>query len=78
MGNSLVKIPLAQVLDRLGWKGVGAGDVYAFEGQPLIIANRGNASAREILRFAEMLSEDVFIKTKIKIEREVVYVASDH
>ena len=75
--NSQIKIPLAWLLDRLGWKGVCEGDVCAFEKQPLIIINRGGASAKEVKKFAGMIVEDVHKKTGIKIVPEVIYVADE-
>ncbi len=66
-----VKIPLAWLLERLGWKGKMEGAVGAFHRQPLVIANFGGASAQEVHTFARDIEADVRARTGILLEREV-------
>jgi len=67
------KIPLAWILDHvLHLNGVREGDVGLWPTQPLVVVNYGGAHANDIRAFTEKIAEDVFARTKIKIEREVV------
>ncbi len=70
-----VKIPTAWLLDRVcNLKGARSKSVGLFERQPLILVNFGKANAKEIDKFAQMVEEEVFNKTGIKLEREVTTV----
>lgn len=67
-----VKIPLGWILDKVcGLRGVSEGSVGTYEGQALVIVNKGGATAAEIVAFAESIARKVFEVTKITIEWEV-------
>ncbi|MFT5036450.1 MAG: UDP-N-acetylmuramate dehydrogenase [Candidatus Azotimanducaceae bacterium] len=67
-----VKLPLAWVLDKVcGLKGVREGNVGTYQGQALVIVNNGEATAKEISAFAELIVQTVYEKTGIEIEWEV-------
>lgn len=69
------KIPLAWILDHaLHLNGLREGAVGVWPTQPLVVVNYGGAHAKDIRVFTEKISKDVFAKTKIKIEHEVVFV----
>jgi len=69
-----VKVPLAWVLDRLGWKGVRRGNVGTWKEQALVLVHYGGAHTDELLRFANEIRADVRAKTAIRIEPEVSLV----
>jgi UDP-N-acetylmuramate dehydrogenase len=70
-GNSLVKVPLGWVLDKVcGLKGIRRGRVGTHSEQALVIVNEGGTAA-EVERFATELVQAVKEKTGIDIEWEV-------
>ena len=72
---SSVKVSLAWILDNVcSLKNMCIGDACVYDKQTLVIVNKGNASARDVKKLVEYITDIVFEKTKIKIEREVLYV----
>lgn len=69
--NSLIKVPLAWILDRLGWKGRREGAVGTHEHQPIVLVNYGGATTQEILLFADSIRADIHARIGIEIEYEV-------
>lgn len=67
------KIPLAFVLEKIGFKNYMQGNVGTYS-QPLVVINLKNASSENIKNLVEEISQKVFEETKIKIEREVEYI----
>lgn len=70
-GDGRVKVPLAFLLERLGWKGVREGAVGVWHAQPLVLVHYGGGSADELEVLAEKIERDVNEKTEIVLEREV-------
>lgn len=71
-----VKVPLAWILDKVcGLKGFKKGDIGLFEKQPLVLVNKGHATAREARELAEDVAARVRRKTGIELEWEVQYLA---
>jgi UDP-N-acetylmuramate dehydrogenase len=69
------KFATAWVLDHIcGLRGMQKGNVGTYKNQALVIVNNGNATAKEIMEFAEGLQKCVKEKTGIEIEREVIYI----
>ena len=66
-----VKVPLAWILDTLGWKGKREGHVGTWANQPLVLVHYGNGTARELMKFAQDIAHDVKARTGITIEPEV-------
>ena len=78
MDDDRVKIALAWLLDRAGgWRGVRRGGVGAFERQPLVLLNYRNATASDVLKFAEDMADDIKSKTHITIVPEVTFVGNE-
>lgn len=70
-----IKVSLGWILDKVcNLKGYREGSVGLFEKQALVMVNYDDATAKEIKSFANKVSNLVFEKTKIKIEREVNYI----
>ncbi|TSC83610.1 MAG: UDP-N-acetylmuramate dehydrogenase [Parcubacteria group bacterium Gr01-1014_17] len=71
-GRSLVKVPLAWILDNIcGLKGFQRGSVSLWKDQPLVLVNDGGASASDISALADKVTRIVKEKTGIQIEKEV-------
>lgn len=73
ISDSLVKIPIAYVLERLpeGYKGKRIGDVGLYKNHSLVLVNYGNATADEIFSFAQKIIDEVEERIGIQIEMEV-------
>lgn len=70
--NNYAKLPLAFVLDKIcKLNNFKINNVGLYEKQPLVIVNYGGANFSDINNFAKKIENKVFLKTKIKIEREV-------
>lgn len=70
--DSKVKISVAWLLDKVcGYKGVSKGDVGTYKNQALVLVNNGNATAEEIISFANEIKKTMLEKTGIMIEEEV-------
>ena len=66
------KISLAWILDHeLHLKGYRVGKVGLYENQPLVLVTEAGATAAEVEKFADDITQKVFEATGIKIEREV-------
>jgi len=75
MSDDKKKIPLAWILDRVcNLKGYKEGNVWLYEGQPLVLVTNKSATGYEIKKFSDEIKKIVFEKTKIKIENEVVII----
>ncbi len=70
--NSLVKIPLAWIIDKVcGLKGKREDNVGTFENQAIVLVNWNGATGTEIKNFAEKIKKEVKAKTGIEVEMEV-------
>ena len=76
MEDNAVKIPLAYVLDHLGFRGRRRGDVGLHENQPIVLINFRGATSEQIDLFAREVEQEVFEKTNVRIEREVKHFPS--
>ncbi len=75
-GEDMVKIPLGWVLDHvLAARGTGTTTVGCYEGQALVLYNRGGATTDDVLTFSSELSRRVYEATGLVIEREVTLLA---
>lgn len=72
VGGNMIKIPLAWILDQvLKLKGVRDGVVGTYEGQALVLVNYGDATATDIIQFAQHIVNQVKKETGIEVEWEV-------
>ncbi len=70
-----VKLSAAWLIDRGGWKGATFGSTGTWRTQPLVIVNLdGHATAAEVARLAEMISDDIREKFGVELTREVEYI----
>lgn len=73
-GNGRVKVPAAWLIDKCGWKNKSEKDAAVYEKQCLVIVNRGNATAKDVVVLAERIQESVYRKFCIEIRPEVNYI----
>jgi UDP-N-acetylmuramate dehydrogenase len=74
-GASRVKIPAAWLIERAGFgKGYGDGTVGISTKHPLAIVNRGDASARDVVRFAASVKRGVADRFGVWLRPEPVFV----
>lgn len=65
-----VKVAAARLIEKAGWKGRRDGQVQVWRNQPLVLVNRGHATAREILDFAQRIADDVHRRFDVELELE--------
>jgi len=65
-----VKLSAAQLLDQAGWKERQEHGVKCWRMQPLVLTNSDNASAMEILQFAETIQRNIQLKYGVALELE--------
>jgi UDP-N-acetylmuramate dehydrogenase len=70
-GNDLYKIPAAWLIEQSGFKGKRIGNVGTHVKQPLVLVNYGNATAIEIVDFANHVIKAVKARFDIDLEIEV-------
>ena len=73
--GSGVKLAAAQLIDLCGWKGHQAGAVAVWHRQPLVLVNRGRASAEDFLTLARALRESVLRRFRVPLELEPTVVS---
>lgn len=76
-GEDLMKIPLAWLLERCGWKGVRRGSFGTWPTQPLCIVHYGGGTTGELALFARDIMHDIKAKTDITIETEVRIITGE-
>ena len=64
------KLSAAQLIDEAGWKGKQQAGVACWQHQPLVLVNRGGASAKDVLSYADSIRQDVLTKFGVQLELE--------
>ncbi len=67
----LVKVPAAQLLDTLGWKGRQRGPAGVHDDHALVLVNRGGASGEDLFLLAQEMSANVLSRFGIALQPEV-------
>lgn len=65
-----MKISAARLIDQAGWKGVVHGGAEVWPRQPLVLVNRGRATARSVLELATRIADDVHRRFAVNLELE--------
>jgi UDP-N-acetylmuramate dehydrogenase len=71
-----VKVPLAFILEKMGWKGKRVDNMGCWEQQPLVLVHFGGGTASELILFAQRIMKEVKEQTTIKISPEVNIVTN--
>lgn len=69
-GEDRVKLAAAWLIDRAGWKGVVRGEVGIHDRQALVLFNRGQARAGELLALARKVAASVRERFGVELEME--------
>tara|TARA_B100000989_G_scaffold15106_1_gene10093 strand:+ start:1552 stop:2553 length:1002 start_codon:yes stop_codon:yes gene_type:complete len=68
------KIPAAWLIEKSGYKERVNKNVSVYKNQPLVIINRGSATGREILNFANDIKNTIYNNFNIQLEEEVLII----
>lgn len=71
-----IKLSAAWLIDHAGLKGVSTGGAEIWPRQCLVIANKGNATANDVIKLADMVRHDVKAKYFVDLQPEVNYISS--
>ena len=67
-------LPAALLLDAVGSKTISVGGAGIYEKHANIIINKGNATAKDVLKLENILKKLVFDEFNIQLEREVIFI----
>lgn len=73
----MVKIPAGWLIEHSGLKGARIGGAYVYPSQCLVIANRGDATAEDVVQLADRIITTVRRKMGIELSPEVNYIDTD-
>jgi len=69
--DGYVKVPAGWLIDQAGWKGKTLNNAAVHHKQALVLVNRGDAKAKDVLELASKIKHDIKIKYNIDLEEEV-------
>ena len=65
------------LIDKCGLKGYNVGDAYVSELHAGFIVNKGNATAKDVLKLIEHIKKKVYDEFNKKIELEIEVIGED-
>ncbi len=65
-----LKVSAARLIDEAGWKGVQHDGAEVWPRQPLVLVNRGSATAQSMLELASRIADDVHRRFAVELELE--------
>ena len=71
------KVAAARLIEAAGWKGRQLGRAAVWSRQPLVLVNRGNADATDVLALAQAIQSDVADQFGVALELEPSVLGSD-
>lgn len=77
LSDGRVKLSAAWLIDHAGMKGARCGGAEVSTQQCLVIINRGDASAQDVVRLCDDIRRAVQSKFKVLLHREVNFVSTD-
>lgn len=72
-----VKLSGAWLIDHAGLKGYTVGGAEVWQNQPLVIANTGTATGKDVVALAEHIIKTVKLKYGVELHPEVNYIDSE-
>lgn len=76
-GDGLVKIPAGWLIEHAGLKGYKIGGAEVYPKQCLVIANRGDATAGDVVALADHVCRTVREKFGVRLYPEVNYISTE-
>ena len=64
----------AALIDECGLKGLSVGDAEVSEKHAGFVINKGNATAKDVLSWVEIIKERVFSEKNIMLETEMIFI----
>jgi UDP-N-acetylmuramate dehydrogenase len=74
--DGTVKLAAGWLIDQVGLKGTCVGGAAVHQQQALVLINKKNASAEDIIELAELVRRTVQEKFNVKLEHEVRFIGS--
>lgn len=74
INDQYVKVPAAWLIDKAGWKGKTVGGAAVHEKQCLVLINKDNATAKNVVELAQSIVDSVKTLYGISISPEVNYI----
>ncbi|NBB92413.1 MAG: UDP-N-acetylmuramate dehydrogenase [Gammaproteobacteria bacterium] len=74
MPDGRAKLAAAWMIERLGWKGRSLGDAGVYRNHALVLVNHGRATAADLLRLIEAITDSVERHFGIRLEPEPMLV----
>ena len=71
LGDGLVKLSAAQLIEKCGWKGERCGGVGVSEKHSLVLVNYGDGMANQVVNLAGQIGESVKDEFGVELEPEV-------
>ncbi len=71
LGNGLVKLSAAQLIEKAGWKGHRSGNVGVSDKHALVLVSYNRGKAVEIVQLSDKISKDIKTKFRVALEPEV-------
>lgn len=68
------KLAAGWLIEACGWKGRNLGPVGCFEGQALVLVNRGGATGADVARAAGAIQTDVEARFGVRLEPEPTFI----
>ncbi len=72
-----VKVPAAWLIDHCGLKGKEIGGAFVYPQQCLVIANKGNATAKDVSQLADFITDEVRRRYAVILQPEVNFIDTD-
>lgn len=72
-----VKLPAGWLIEHAGLKGFSIGDAEVYPGQCLVIANKGDATAEDVVKVAQHVEKTVLEKFGVTLRPEVNIISAD-
>jgi UDP-N-acetylmuramate dehydrogenase len=72
-----IKVAAARLIEAAGWKGRQLGRAAVWARQPLVLVNRGDADATDVLMLARAIQSDVADRFGVALELEPSVLGSD-
>lgn len=71
------KVAAGWLIDQCGFKGVTQGGAQVHTNQALVLVNRDNATADDVLSLAARICREVYLRYQIRLEHEVRFMAAE-